>query len=66
MSSPRLIITPIASVVLTGVDLNQCARQVPGNDAYRLDPMPVPAVIVALKGSAGGLLIDETTSKEVR
>lgn len=37
----------------------------PGNDAYRLDAMPVPAVLVTLKGGAGGLLMDESTGKEV-
>lgn len=28
--------------------------------------MPVPAVLVTLKGGKGGLLIDEDTGKEVR
>lgn len=41
-------------------------KQVPGNDAYRLNPMPVPAVLVTLHGSQGGLLLDEDTGKEVR
>lgn len=40
-------------------------EQVPGNDAYRLNPMPVPAVLVTLKGGAGGLIIDEDSGKEV-
>lgn len=35
------------------------------NEAYRLLPMPVPAVIVTLHGAEGGLLLDEDTGKEV-
>ncbi|CBN76539.1 Mannose-6-phosphate isomerase [Ectocarpus siliculosus] len=38
---------------------------VPGNDAYRLNPMPVPAVLVTLHGAQGGLLLDEDTGKEI-
>ncbi|CAM9786097.1 unnamed protein product, partial [Scytosiphon promiscuus] len=38
---------------------------VDANEAYRLDPMPVPAVLVTLHGAQGGLLIDEDTGKEV-
>lgn len=41
-------------------------RKVPANDVYGLEPMPVPAVLVTLKGTQGGLLLDEDTGKEVR
>lgn len=40
-------------------------KQVQANDAYRLLPMPVPAVLVTLHGAKGGLLLDEDTGKEV-
>lgn len=41
-------------------------RKVPANDVYGMEPMPVPAVLVTLKGAQGGLLLDEDTGKEVR
>lgn len=41
-------------------------RKVPANDAYRIEAMPVPAVLVTLKGGKGGLLIEEENGKEVR
>lgn len=34
------------------------------NEAYRLNPMPVPAVLVTLHGAKGGLLLDEDSGKE--
>lgn len=40
--------------------------KVPANEAYRIEAMPVPAVLVTLKGGEGGLLIEEDTGKEVR
>eukprot|EP00903_Cladosiphon_okamuranus_P007227 g7015.t1 len=38
---------------------------VQANEAYRLLPMPVPAVLVTLHGAEGGLLLDEDTGKEI-
>eukprot|EP00904_Undaria_pinnatifida_P009889 jgi/Undpi1/602/HiC_scaffold_10.g04066.m1 len=38
---------------------------VPANDCYGLEPMPVPAVLVTLKGTQGGLLLDEESGKEI-
>lgn len=39
--------------------------QVPAGRSYSLKAMPVPAVLVTLKGAKGGCFLDEDTGKEV-
>lgn len=42
-----------------------CVCQVPANDEYALDAMPVPVVLVVLKGGAGGRVIESESRKEI-
>lgn len=56
---------PSPGVPVTKHAYPKTPEQVQANEAYRLLPMPVPAVLVTLHGAEGGLLLDEDTGKEV-
>ncbi|CAM9971904.1 unnamed protein product, partial [Hapterophycus canaliculatus] len=40
--------------------------QVPANEQYELEAMPVPVVMVALAGGAGGRVIESKTGREIK
>eukprot|EP00903_Cladosiphon_okamuranus_P006615 g6462.t1 len=40
--------------------------QVPANERYELEAMPVPVVMVALAGGAGGRVIESKTDREIK
>lgn len=42
------------------------SRQVPANERYELEAMPVPVVMVALAGGAGGRVIESKTDREIK
>lgn len=43
-----------------------CLVQVPANERYELEAMPVPVVMVALAGGAGGRVIESKTNREIK